>query len=256
MIDGGGPHRLRFDEIDLECWRLPKGAAVPGDTLSFLLIPDDVEAAIVFELARRVHEYQRQHQGTKAQITKAIMVTMGGLLPGVLLYDHMVQGIEEGIPQIEFGTIGVSLYEGPGKRLEKPVVVQDASIPVAGATVLVIDDLGDYGGTMDFVVSIIKEKGAHQVLTLELYTKPAAKKARPATFSFGEVPQDTWIITPRERVETLMKRVPVWKERGTSMEECRRRLVELIGYPAGLVSFYLPLAYARGESPPAATSPD
>jgi hypoxanthine phosphoribosyltransferase len=255
MMDADGPHRLRFDAIDLEPWRFPRGAVVPGDSLSFLLIPNDVEAAIVFDLARRVHEYQRRHVGTAAQITKAVMVTMGGLLPGVLLYDHMVQGIGDGIPQIEFGTIGVSLYEGPGQRLEKPVVVQDTSIAVTGATVLVIDDLGDYGGTMDFVVSIVREKGAHQVLTLELYTKPAAKKARPATFSFGEVPQDTWIITPRERVETLMKRVPVWKQRGASMEECWRRLVELIGYPTSLVDYYLPLAYAKAEHPPGASLP-
>jgi hypothetical protein len=81
------------------------------------------------------------------------------------------------------------------------------------------------------------------VLTLELYTKPAARALCPPTFWFGETPQDTWIITPRERVETLMKRAPVWKERGASIQECRRRLVDLIGYPAALVDYYLPKAY-------------
>jgi len=216
---------------------------VPDDNLRFLLIPDDVEAAIVFDLAKQVHRYQREHVNTAAQITKAVMITMGGLLPGVLLYDHLVQGLEDGILPIEFGTIGVSLYEGPGKRLEKPTVVQDVSIPLEGSTTLVIDDLGDYGGTMDFVVSIVKEKGAQTVLTLELYTKPAARKSRPATFAFGNVPQDTWIITPRERVETLVKRVPIWKARGASQDECRRRLVDLIGYPPELVDYYLPFAY-------------
>jgi hypoxanthine phosphoribosyltransferase len=242
-IDEGEELPTGLQVADLEYWRFPTGVAIPDDDLSFLLIPDDVEATIVFELARQVHDYQRRHMTTPNQITKAVMVTMGGLLPGVLLYDHLVQGIEDGIPQIEFGTIGVTLYEGPGKRLEKPVVVQDVSIPVSGATTLVIDDLGDYGGTMDFVVSIIESKNAHSVLTLELYTKPAARKARPATFAFGEVPQDTWIITPRERVETLMKRVPLWKEWGASIQECRRRLVDLIGYSEALVDYYLPFAY-------------
>lgn len=233
-------------DIDLEAWRCPIGVVIPDDDLRFLFIPDDVEAAIVFDLAQQVHHYQRRHVGVPEQITKAVMITMGGLLPGVLLYDHLVQGIEGGVPPIEFGTIGVSLYEGPGQRLEQPVVVQDVSIPVAGETILVIDDLGDYGGTMDFVVRIIESKGAHAVMTLELYTKPAARKARPATFAFGEVPQHTWIITPRERVETLMKRVPLWKERGASLEECRRRLVDLIGYPRDLVAYYLPIAYGSG----------
>ncbi len=238
---------LSRPDVDLEKWRRPDGVAVPDDELRFLLIPDDVEAAIVFDLARQVHHYQRHYAGKPEQISKAVMITMGGLLPGVLLYDHLVQGLEDGVPEIEFGTIGVSLYEGPGKRLENPIVVQDVSIPVEGATTLVIDDLGDFGGTMDFVVRIVKSRGAHSVLTLELYTKPAARQARPATFAFGEVPQDTWIITPRERVETLMKRVPLWKRRGASFEECRRRLVDLIGYPQGLVAYYLPYAYGGSE---------
>jgi hypoxanthine phosphoribosyltransferase len=241
--DAGGNTMSPPYDIDLGYWRCPEGVAVPDDELSFLLVPDDVEAAIVFDLARQVHAYQRQHVRKPEQISKAVMVTMGGLLPGVLLYDHLVQGIEDGVPEIEFGTIGVSLYKEPGKRWENPMVVQDVSIPVEGTTTLVIDDLGDYGGTMDFVVRIVKNRGAYSVLTLELYTKPAAKKARPATFAFGEVPQDTWIITPRERVETLMKRVPLWKQRGASFEECHRRLVDLIGYPTDLVGYYLPFAY-------------
>ncbi len=175
---------------------------------------------------------------------------MGGLLPGVLLYDHLVQGIDDGVPPIEFGTLGVSLYEGPGKRLENPIIVQDVSIPIDGTTTLAIDDLGDYGGTMDYVVGLLMDKGAHSVLTLELYTKPAAKKIRPATFSFGEVPQSTWIITPRERVETLIKRVPLWEKRGATMAECRRRLVDLIGYPEDLADYYLPHAYGSGDNSP------
>jgi hypothetical protein len=75
--------------------------------------------------------------------------------------------------------------------------------------------------------------------------KPLAQQTCAADFWFGETPQDTWIITPRERVETMVKRVPVWKERGVSEAECRRRLVELIGYPETLVDYYLPQTYLR-----------
>jgi hypoxanthine phosphoribosyltransferase len=229
-------------EMGLGYWRQPEGIAIPDDELRFLFVPDDVEAAIVFDLAQQVHAYQQQHTGTARQITKAVMVSMGGLLPGVLLYDHLVEGRFVKSPPIEFGTIGVTLYEGPGKRLKQPQVMQKVSIAVEGATTLVIDDLGDFGGTMDFVATILERAGAHEVLTLQLYSKPAANRLRPATFSFGEIPQHTWVITPRERVETMMKRVPLWLARGATPAECRRRLVDVIGYPADLVDYYLPIA--------------
>jgi hypoxanthine phosphoribosyltransferase len=228
------------DQIDLAYWQQPEGVAIPDDELRFLFVPDKVEAAIVFELAKQIHAYQQQHTGTERQITKAVMVSMGGLLPGVLLYDHLVEGSLNQSPPIEFGTIGVTLYEGPGKRLEVPQVMQKVSIPVKDATTLVIDDLGDFGGTMDFVTTILEQEGARTVLTLQLYSKPAARRLRPATFTFGEIPQHTWVITPRERVETMIKRVPLWLARGASAAECRRRLVDLIGYPADLVDYYLP----------------
>ena len=72
-------------DIDLEFWRKPEGVRVPDDELSFLLVPDAVESAACLELAWQVHDYQDQHQGTPEQVTKALMVTMGGLLPGVWL---------------------------------------------------------------------------------------------------------------------------------------------------------------------------
>jgi hypoxanthine phosphoribosyltransferase len=118
-------------------------------------------------------------------------------------------------------------------------VQQDISVPVQDETVLVIDDLGDRGGTMQFLKQYIAEKGARRVLTLAIYMKPQAMRTCPADFYFGEVAQDTWIITPRECVETLVKRVPVWRERGADRRECRRRLVDIIGYPAAMADYYL-----------------
>lgn len=229
-------------DIDLEFWRAPEGVGVPDDELRFLLVPDAVVAAACFELAREVHAYQAARAGD-AQITRALMVTMGGLLPGVLLYDHLVEGAAPGAPGMQFGTIGLSLYKGPGVRYKKPRVQHGISIPIAGRTVLVIDDLGDAGGTMRFLGRYIRDSGARAALNLALYMKPAAMRNGGADFYFGETPQDTWIIMPRERVETLIKRVPVWKARGASMAECRRRLVEVIGYAAAEVDDYLPGAY-------------
>lgn len=229
--------------IDIEFWRNPTGVVVPDDDLRFLYIPDAVESAAVSELARQVHGYQKENAEKHEQITSALMVTMGGLLPSVLLFDHLVEGRLANIPKIDFGTVGVSLYKGPGERYDKPLVQHGISIPVSGRTVLIIDDLADLGGTMNFLKKYVMESGARKVLSLAVYSKPAADRASPIDFCFGHTPQDTWIITPRERVETLVKRVPYWKQRGASEGECRRRLVELIGYPRDLVDYYLPINY-------------
>ena len=233
--------------VDLGFWRNPVGVTVPDDDLSFLLVPDIVEAAACFDLAQQVHRYQLEHVDGSHQITRALMVTMGGLLPGVLLYDHLVEGRSAPIPKIQFGTIGVSFYKGPGKRYTHPLIQHGISIPISGETVLVIDDLGDGGETMQFLSRYVLDSGARKVLNLALYMKPKAMKRCRADFYFGETPQHTWIITPRERVETLIKRVPVWKERGASMQECRRRLVDLIGYSVNEADYYLPRAYKPDE---------
>lgn len=231
--------------IDLDFWRSPEGVLVPDDDLRFLLVPDAVESAAIGEVARQVHQYQADNANRPEQITRALIVTMGGMLPGVLIYDHLVQGRAANMPKIEFGTVGVSLYKGPGARYDKPLVQHGISIPISGKTVLMVDDLGDFGGTMKFLTSYVQDSGAYKALNLVLYMKPAAKENCCADFYFGETPQDTWIITPRERVETLVKRVPLWKERGASQSECRRRLVDIIGYPHAVVDQYLPGVYAQ-----------
>ncbi|MXZ81461.1 MAG: hypothetical protein F4Z15_08925 [Gammaproteobacteria bacterium] len=230
--------------MDLDFWRNPEGVPVPDDELSFLLVPDAVESAACLDLAKQVHAWQSDHPSPPEQITRALMVTMGGLLPSVLLYDHLVEGRVTGAPKIEFGTLGVSLYRGPGDRYENPRVQHGISIAISGETVLILDDLGDGGGTLRFLNRYVLDSGALKVLSLVMYMKPKAKSVCAADFMFGETPQDTWIITPRERIETLMKRVPVWKQRGASISECRRRLVEIIGYTESEVEYYLERAYA------------
>jgi hypoxanthine phosphoribosyltransferase len=231
-------------EIDIDFWRAPEGIAVPDDELTFLLVPDAVEAMAVFELSQKIHRYQLEQSAGGAPITRALMATMGGMLPGILLYDHLHKGGPSGAPRIEFGTIGVSLYKGPNERHESPLVQQDISIPVHDEIVLVIDDLGDRGGTMQFLTQYIADKGAKSVLTLAIYMKPIAMRTCPADFFFGEVHQDTWIITPRETVETMIKRVPVWRDRGADQNECYRRLVDVIGYPKKIAEYYLEKIFA------------
>ena len=232
--------------MDLDAWREPLPTIIPDDELKFVLIPPEIESAAILQLCLELNKYQYVCDANSV-IQSALMVTMGGLHPGVLMYDHLVKGRPKGSPLIEFGTLGVSFYRELNNRFERPRVTAAASIEVANKTVLVIDDLGDTGGTLKYVEQSLLESGAHQILSMVLYLKPKAKRLCSVDFFFGEVAQETWIITPREQVETLIQRVPVWRERGSSEAECRRRLVELIGYPTYLVDHYLPQVYNQSN---------
>jgi hypoxanthine phosphoribosyltransferase len=231
---------------ELSFWQRPTGVSVPYDDLKFLYVSDEAEALMVADLARRVFQYQISHVGqlgAAAPITQAVMVTMGGLLPGVLLHDHLSYNPDSRTPPVEFGTLGVQCYAGPGQPLANPRIVQDLTIDVRGQVVGVIEDLVDLGGTARFVNRYLRSRGAVGTVLIAPYLKNAKIAEELTVISFGLVPKDTWIITPRERVETLVKRVPYWRGRGASRSECERNLYA-IGYPRYLIDLYLPLVYA------------
>ncbi len=232
--------RVLDDEIDINFWRQPEGVTIPWDDLKFLYIPDQVEALMVADIARQVCEYQIEH--IDDQITKAVMITMGALLPGVLLHDHLAYHPDQRIPAVEFGTLGVKYYAGPGQPLDKPIVVQDVTLNVRNQVVGVVEDLVDLGGTAKFVADYLEQHGARRTVLIAPYLKSRRLMDEMPVIHFGLVPEDTWIITPRERVETLIKRVPHWRERGASRAECHENLVA-IGYPDYLIDLYLLAAY-------------
>lgn len=236
--------RAHDDALDEMFWRSPEGINVAGDPLKFLYIPDAVEAFMMTVLAKQVYEYQVAQAGTNRQITQAVMVTMGGLLPGVLLHDHLAWKANPVIPIIEFGTIGVEYYAGPGQPLDAPRIVQPLTADVTGQTVAVVDDLIDLGGTARFVSQYLQECGALESVLVAPYVKNKDVLNEMEVIFFGTVPKDTWIITPRERVETLIKRVPYWREQGASLQDCEESLLA-IGYPRYLLNIYLKVAYRQ-----------
>ena len=114
-----------YDQIDVEFWKNPMGVEVEFDTLKFLYVPDHIMTFIASQLARAVYRYQIDNIATKQQITRAVMITMGGMLPGVLLHDHLAWTLNKNIPVIEFGTMGVKYYAGPGEPLDKPRILHE-----------------------------------------------------------------------------------------------------------------------------------
>ena len=233
-------------QIDGDFWQNPFGTEVEHDTLKFLYIPDHVETYIMTQIARSVYRYQIDNISTQQQITTAVMITMGALLPGVLLHDHLAWTLNKNIPAIDFGTLGVKFYAGPGQPLDEPRINRPLSIDVADKVVGVVEDLVDLGGTANFVHQyLIEEKNARKVVLIAPYLKTTQVMENMEVIHYGHVPKDTWIITPREKVETLIKRVPHWRDRGASIETCKANL-QAIGYPPYLINIYLRPTYERG----------
>jgi hypoxanthine phosphoribosyltransferase len=234
------------DQIDAEFWKNPVGTEVEFDSLKFLYIPDQVMTFIVSQLARAIYRYQIDNIASKQQITHAVMITMGGMLPGVLLHDHLAWTINKNIPPIAFGTMGVKYYAGPGQPLSEPQILHSLSIDVSDQVVGVIEDLVDLGGTARFVAHHLKEeRGARKIVLIAPYLKTTLSKDEMEVISYGNVPKDTWIIMPREKIETLIKRVPFWRDNGASLKICEDNLLR-IGYPRYLLDIYLRATYERG----------
>ncbi|MCE2490553.1 MAG: hypothetical protein J4G17_11345 [Anaerolineae bacterium] len=226
----------------LEYLRNPTGVSVAFDSLKFLYIPDHVESRMVADLALKVFAWQKQHRATGDQITRAVMVTMGGMLPGVLLHDHLAWHPDPDIPPVEFGTLGVKYYAGPGKPLERPIIVQNMTINVRNQVVGVVEDLVDLGGTARFVADYLAIHGARATVLIAPWLKTRKVLDDMPVINLGFVPADTWIIMPRERVETLIKRVPHWRSNGASLAACEANLRN-IGYPDYLIEQYLQAAF-------------
>lgn len=245
---GDYAHHIRGldDQIDVEFWKNPAGIDVEFDTLKFLYVPDHIMTFIASQLARMVYRHQIDNIATHQQITHAVMITMGGMLPGVLLHDHLAWTLNKNISPISFGTMGVKYYAGPGQPLDEPRIVHQLSIDVADQVVGVIEDLVDLGGTARFVAQYLKEeRGARKVVLIAPYLKTTIAKDDMEVISYGNVPRDTWIIMPREKVETLIKRVPHWRTNGASIKDCEANLLR-IGYPQYLLDIYLRATYERG----------
>jgi len=231
--------------IDEEFWQRPEGVDVPFDHLRFLYIPDHVATFITAQMARLVYRYQVDNIATKRQISKGVIVTMGGMLPGVLLHDHLAWRLNKNILTIEFGTLGVKYYAGPGQPLDAPEVVQEVTVNVNGQVAGIVEDLIDLGGTARFVATYLKERGAKDIVLIAPFVKSTDVMDEMPTIYYSIVPKDTWIITPREKVETLIKRVPFWRDNGASLRNCRESLLR-IGYPEYLLDIYLRATYERG----------
>jgi hypothetical protein len=96
---------------------------------------------------------------------------------------------------------------------------------VEGLVIGVVEDLVDLGGTATFVASYLAdERKARKIVLIAPFLKTTDVMNEMEVIYYGHVPKDTWIITPRERVETLVKRVPFWRNNGATLTVCEANL--------------------------------
>jgi hypoxanthine-guanine phosphoribosyltransferase len=223
---------------DLEFWENPVGVEIPGDNLRFLYVTDQAGSCLVGKLAKELRLVQERRLDEGNPINKVVMITMGALFPGVLLHDYMAHLPVNGYGEMEFGTMRVKYYKGPGVPLDKPRISYPLTVDVRDQVVAIGEDLVDLGGTTKFVTKILVDKGAKEVVMVAPFVKSAAPDLGMEVVSVSRVPKDTWIITPRERVETMVKRMPYWIDKGANLEDCVENLLQ-IGYdPVWLLEWF------------------
>lgn len=153
-------------------------------------------------------------------------VSRGGWPPARVLSDLL------GNPNV--ANVRAEFYVGVAQTRCEPALTQPVSVPVEGKKILVVDEVADTGKSLKLVKNHIVEQGASKVKIATVYYKPWSVM-KP---DYYEKETRRWIVFPWERKETVRKIFAKCKEKGTSFENEKAKLVEA-GMPAWLVDRFL-----------------
>jgi hypothetical protein len=121
--------------------------------------------------------------------TKLVAPLRWGLIVAGLLSDRVEIG--------EVYAIGVKLYKSIDERRERVKIYQPLPISLKGERVLLVDDVSDTGRTLTVVHRILRAKGARELRTATLHTKPWTSFV--PDYYFKQL--DGWICYPWARHE-------------------------------------------------------
>jgi len=113
----------------------------------------------------------------------------GGVIPARIFCDYFDV-------TLDFFAIDIKLYNGIGKRNEKPKIREFEEDLIRGKKILICDDILDSGKTMEAILEHLK---GEDITTATLYCKETAK-IKPNYYAeiSGE---NTWIVYPWEEEE-------------------------------------------------------
>jgi hypoxanthine phosphoribosyltransferase len=153
-------------------------------------------------------------------------VSRGGWLPARVLSDLLEN------PNL--ANVRAESYVGIKETKNEPCLTQSLSMPVAGKTVLVVDEVADSGKSIKLIVNHVRELGAIEVKTATLYFKRCCS-LKP---DYYEKVTDRWVIFPWEAKETLRL---IFESNKNSPKKVEQEIEELVaaGFPKRLITRFL-----------------
>ncbi len=111
----------------------------------------------------------------------------------------------------DLATVTVEFYVGVAETKNEPVLTQGISAVVAGKKALIVDDVADTGKSLKLAKDHILQKGATEVRTATVYSKPWSV-IKPDYF---EKETRRWVVFPWETKEAVRKIVEKHGDKGT-----------------------------------------
>jgi uncharacterized protein len=140
----------------------------------------DVTIAYCEELATKIDGYRPE---------VIVGISRGGLVPARIMADIL------GVKSIL--VLGISFYNGVGKRAEAPTIYQELTMDLTGKRVLLVDDIADSGRSLAVAKDHLMKKGVKEVKVATIHYKPEST-FRPDYFIAETT---SWVVYPWERHE-------------------------------------------------------
>lgn len=154
--------------------------------------PDREEPAVLLSegaIRRRVVELGRRISGDYNHVDNLHMV---GVFRGSFIFLADLSRVLTIPRSIDF--IAVASYEAGGASPGPPRLAMDLRTDIAGKHVLIVEDIVDTGGTLDWLFSLLGSRGPASLRSCALLSKPARRKTEVRIDYLGfEIP-DRWVV--------------------------------------------------------------
>jgi hypothetical protein len=120
-------------------------------------------------------------------------------------------------------SIGIKYYSDIDLTLPKPQLVFPLNADVRQKRVLIVDDVADRGDSLILAKNHVQDNGALETKLATLHYKPWSR-LKPDYFARE---YKSWIVYPWEIVETKRKITTNFLQKGKSMQEIRKLLLNI-----------------------------